>query len=116
MLFAFWLLSLFTSCQSEVLSTEQGLASYYADYFHNKNTANGEVYDTSFLTAAHLELPFGQRVRVVRVDNGKSTIVRINDRGPYNKNRIIDLSKAAAKELDMIKDGVVKVRIEVLRD
>ena len=95
---------------------EQGLASYYADYFHNKHTANGEVYDTNFLTAAHLELPFGQRVRVIREDNEKSIVVRINDRGPYNKKRIIDLSKAAAKELDMIKDGVIKVRVEVLRD
>lgn len=102
------------SCKNEVVSTAEGMASYYSDNFQDLKTASGEKYDTSLYTAAHLELPFGQEVRVIRKDNGKSVQVRINDRGPFNRTRIIDLSKAAARELEMLDEGVVEVTLEIL--
>lgn len=89
-------------------------ASFYSAEFHGKKTASGELFNKNALTAAHRSLPFGTRVRVTNPDNGKSTIVRINDRGPYIKGREIDLSLKAAQELDMLRDGVCEVRIEVL--
>lgn len=101
-------------CKDDVISRENGLASYYSDFFHSQRTASGEKYDTSLYTAAHLELPFGQEVRIIRKDNNKSVKVRINDRGPFNRRRIIDLSKAAAKELGMLDDGVIEVTLEIL--
>ncbi|NUP09913.1 MAG: septal ring lytic transglycosylase RlpA family protein [Polyangiaceae bacterium] len=94
---------------------EQGLATYYADSLSGNKTASGERYNPKELTAAHRTLPFGTVVQVTRKD-GRSVRVRINDRGPFGgKKRIIDLSKAAAKELDMLKDGVVSVTITVVR-
>ena len=96
----------------EVLS---GKASYYHDSLAGNLTANGETYRRRRLTAAHLTLPFCTIVRVVRVDTGATVIVRINDRGPYgNRGRILDLSRAAAEEIDMIKRGVVPIRAEIL--
>lgn len=92
-----------------------GLATYYGKEFNGKRTANGEKYDPHKLTAAHRTLPFGTKVRVTRLDNRKSVVVRINDRGPFVRGRIIDLSWAAAKELDMVSKGVVKVRIEIVK-
>jgi rare lipoprotein A len=93
-----------------------GFASYYADSLAGNHTANGEVYDPRRRTAASRDLPFGTVVRVVRRDNGRSVIVRINDRGPFaNRKRIIDLSRAAAEDLNMIDDGVVRIRAEVLQ-
>jgi rare lipoprotein A len=92
----------------------QGIASYYADEFHGRTTANGETYDMYALTAAHRTLPFNSRVRVTNLDNGKSVIVRINDRGPFKGERIIDLSLAAAKEVDMIPRGTANVTIDVI--
>jgi len=89
-----------------------GKASYYANGFHGKKTANGEKFDKKEFTAAHRTLPFGTIVRVTNLNNGKMVFVKINDRGPFIKNRIIDLSKAAAKKLDMVDNGVGKVRIE----
>jgi rare lipoprotein A len=89
-----------------------GKASYYANGFHGKKTANGEKFDKKDFTAAHRTLPFGTIVRVTNLNNGKMVFVKINDRGPYIKNRIIDLSRAAAKQLDMVDNGVGKVRIE----
>jgi rare lipoprotein A len=99
-----------------VLDESQGEASYYADKFAGKTTASGEVFDPNEMTAAHPELPFGTRVRVTRVggEREQAVTVRINDRGPYADNRIIDLSEAAAKRIGMIAEGVVEVRIEVL--
>jgi len=91
---------------------ETSNASYYAEEFHGKATANGEVYSMWQMTAAHRTLPFDTKVRVVNLDNGKSTIVRINDRGPFMKGRIIDLSKAAAAEIGMVKPGTAQVRLE----
>jgi rare lipoprotein A len=91
-----------------------GIASYYADEFHGRKTANGEVYDMHALTAAHRTLPFNTRVRVTSRDTGKSVVVRINDRGPFKDNRIIDLSLAAAKAIGMIGAGTAPVLLEIL--
>jgi rare lipoprotein A len=89
-----------------------GYASYYHDKFHGRRTANGEIYDKTALTAAHLKLPMGTRVKVTRLDNGREIVVRINDRGPYS-NYMIDLSRAAAAELGLV--GIKrKVSVEVV--
>jgi rare lipoprotein A len=101
---------LFTGCASQ----NQGLASYYADKYQGRKTANGEIFDTAKLTAAHKTLPFGTRVRVTNLDNGRSVDVRINDRGPYVAGRVIDLSPAAARKLDMLRAGVVRVKLDIL--
>jgi rare lipoprotein A len=93
---------------------QKGKASYYADKFEGRKTASGEVYHHFKSTAAHPTLPFGTRVKVTNLANNKSTIVRINDRGPFVKGRIIDLSKSAAKKLNYLKEGIAVVKIEVL--
>lgn len=93
---------------------ETGIASWYGPTFHGKKTANGEIFNTNNYTAAHNTLPFGSIVKVISLDNNKETVVRIIDRGPFAKNRIIDLSNAAADELDMIKTGTMKVKIVLL--
>jgi rare lipoprotein A len=87
-------------------------ASWYGPDFHGKLTANGEVYDQMALTAAHKSLKFGTLLKVTNPKNGRSVIVRINDRGPYIEGRDLDLSKGAAAELGMLKKGVVRVKIE----
>jgi len=93
----------------------QGAASYYADKFAGETTASGETFDPEAMTAAHPDLPFGTRVRVTRLDGPEASVtVRINDRGPYAGDRIIDLSEAAARQIGMIEEGVVDVRVEVL--
>jgi rare lipoprotein A len=94
---------------------QQGEASYYADAFHGRKTASGERFDMHEMTAAHRKLSFGTHVRVTNLDNGRAVIVRINDRGPYYGERVIDLSYGAARELDMVDAGVVPVDIEILR-
>lgn len=93
---------------------EEGNASWYGNPFHGRRASNGEVYDMYKLTAAHRTLPFETMVRVTNLNNGKSTTVRITDRGPFVNNRIIDLSLAAAREIESVGPGVVPVRIEVL--
>jgi rare lipoprotein A len=93
---------------------QKGIASWYGGKHHGGPTASGERFDKNALTAAHRTLKMGTRVKVTRKKNGRSVIVRINDRGPYSKGRIIDLSEAAARKLDMIKDGIAQVTIEVL--
>ena len=90
---------------------ESGKASYYADKFDGRKTANGEIFDQSKITAAHKTLPFGTSVTVKNLSNGKTVKVRINDRGPFVAGRIIDLSKKAAKKIDLINAGVAKVEI-----
>lgn len=92
-----------------------GDASWYGPGFHGRKTASGEVFDMHARTAAHRTLPFGTLVRVTRLDTGASTVVRINDRGPFKAGRVIDLSNGAARDIDMVRDGVVRVRIDVLR-
>ena len=94
--------------------SETGKASYYGQAHHGKRTASGERFDQHALTAAHRSLPFGTRVRVTNLDNGRQVVVRINDRGPYRRGRIIDLSRAAAAQLGMIEDGIAPVRLETL--
>lgn len=95
-------------------SRERGKASYYADSLAGNRTASGERYDPKALTAAHRTLPFGTIVRVIREDTGKVVYARINDRGPFIRGRIVDLSRAAARLLEMIRSGVVAVRLEVV--
>ena len=95
---------------------ETGLASYYASNLHGRSTASGEKYDENKLTAAHRTLPFGTRVRVTNQVNGKSVVVRVNDRGPFRRGRIIDVSKRAAEALGFVKQGVVRVSVVRLRD
>ncbi len=97
-------------------TVQTGMASWYGPGFHGKRTANGEVYDQYDLTAAHQTLPLGTRVAVTNLNNGQQVEVRINDRGPFVKDRAIDLSYAAARTLGMIAPGTVPVRIEVLGD
>lgn len=92
-----------------------GLASWYGHPFHGRITANGERYNMFELTAAHKSLPFGSMLRVHNLNNDKTIIVRVNDRGPYIGRRILDLSYTAAKNLDMVKDGVINVKIEVFK-
>jgi rare lipoprotein A len=94
--------------------SEDGIASWYGPDFHGKQTANGERYDMYAMTAAHKVLPFGTMVRVTSLENGKSVVVRINDRGPFVENRIIDLSKSAGEQLAMLEKGTMRVRIETL--
>jgi len=92
-----------------------GIASYYADKYNGMRTSNGEVYDMNGFTAANQDLPFGTIVRVINLENQKSVILRINDRGPLKKGRILDVSLEAAKRLEMIGKGSVKVRVEILK-
>ena len=94
--------------------TEEGNASWYGYPFNGHRASNGEIYDMYQLTAAHRTLPFGTMVRVTNLNNGKSTTVRITDRGPFVDNRIIDLSLAAAREIESVGPGVVPVRLEIL--
>ncbi len=93
---------------------EEGVASWYGPKFHGRRTASGEVFDMHRLTAAHPWLPFGTIVKVTNLENGLSVVVRINDRGPFVKGRIIDLSYAAAKKIRMLRRNA-RVRVEVLR-
>ena len=92
----------------------KGISSFYAEDFHGKLTANGEVYDMYGLTAAHKTMPLNTICRVTNLENNKSLILRINDRGPYIKGRILDCSYGAAKKLDFINQGTTKVKIEVI--
>ena len=91
-----------------------GISSFYAEDFHGKLTANGEVYDMYGLTAAHKTLPLNTVARVTNLENGKSLILRINDRGPYIQGRMLDCSYGAAKKLDFIKQGKTKVQVDVI--
>ncbi|MFB9052383.1 septal ring lytic transglycosylase RlpA family protein [Formosa undariae] len=93
-----------------------GTASYYSNTFEGENTASGEKYNKNHLTAAHPTLPFDTLVIVTNLVNGESVVVRVNDRGPYTKSRIIDVSEAAAKKLDLLNQGLAEVKLEVLDD
>ncbi|MBM0416626.1 septal ring lytic transglycosylase RlpA family protein [Aeromonas veronii] len=94
--------------------SETGYASYYADRYHGKKTASGELYRNNLNSAAHMELPFGSMVRVTNLANGKSVVVKVNDRGAFKSGRIIDLSKSAFGSIANIREGVIKVKVEVL--
>jgi len=94
---------------------ETGLASWYGGPYHNRRGSNGEIYNMHAMTAAHRTLPLGSIVRVTNVKTGSSAMVRITDRGPFIEGRVLDLSQAAAKKIDLLQAGVAMVRIEVLR-
>lgn len=111
-LFFTWKVVLF----AQTNSSEEGLASYYADKFHGRRTASGDRYHKNKLTAAHRTLPFNTIVKVTNLSNDSSVIVTINDRGPYAKGKVIDLSYYAAKELNFVRKGITKVKIEILAD
>ncbi|OLY92383.1 rare lipoprotein A [Cnuella takakiae] len=98
-----------SSCAQPLV--EQGAASYYADKFNGRKTASGAIFRNRKKTAAHKTLPFGTRVKVTNLKNGRSVKVRINDRGPFVKGRIIDLSKKSARKIGMLRDGVSEVRL-----
>ncbi|MFW5659726.1 MAG: septal ring lytic transglycosylase RlpA family protein, partial [Bacteroidota bacterium] len=102
------------SLSAQVGFVQKGEASYYASQFHGRPTASGERYNKNMMTASHKKLPFGTKVKVTNLANSKSVVVRINDRGPYVPRRIIDVSLAAATELDMLRAGVAPVKIEVI--
>jgi rare lipoprotein A len=95
-------------------SAQTGKASWYGKPYHGRTTASGERYNMHAQTAAHKTLPFGTKVRVTNLENGKDTVVRINDRGPFVKGRIIDLSYSAANQIKMVQSGVVSVKVEIL--
>jgi len=97
-----------------VISQQQGMASWYGPGFHGRRSASGERFNQNAMTAAHRTLPFGTRVRVTNLNNGRSVTVRINDRGPFIRGRIIDLSIGAARKINMVNSGVAPVRVEVL--
>ncbi|GAB4335425.1 MAG: hypothetical protein OHK0038_13120 [Flammeovirgaceae bacterium] len=99
----------------EVGYSQTGKASYYANQFHGKKTASGEKYDMYAMTAAHPFIPFNSIIKVTNIKNGKWVTLRVNDRGPFSRKRIVDVSKAAALMLDMVKDGTVEVKLEVMR-
>jgi rare lipoprotein A len=108
------LTSIKSPAQNEVTPAQTGTASYYARRFHGRRTASGEYYDERDLTAAHRGLPFGTLVRVTHLANDRQVVVRVNDRGPYTRGRILDLSRRAARELGFVGTGTAKVRLEVL--
>ncbi|SHM43855.1 rare lipoprotein A [Cyclobacterium lianum] len=97
-----------------LLIIQEGIASYYGSRFHKRMTANGEIFDMWEFTAAHKHLPFGTLIKVTNKNNGYQAIVRINDRLPKSSRRIIDLSKGVAEHLDMVRDGIVPVSLELL--
>lgn len=111
--------------QPENVSTEEpqnlvhfqtGTASFYGEKWNGRKTSNGEIFDTYKLTAAHKTLPFGTLVKVTNEKNGKSVVVRINDRGPFIKGRIIDLSKAAFEAIESVSKGITKVKLEIVKE
>lgn len=102
------------SAKNNAPFVQEGTASWYGGKFHGRKTASGERFNTYALTAAHRTLPMNTRLRVTNLSNGKSVVVRVNDRGPYVGKRVIDLSYSAANELGFVKRGVTKVRLERL--
>ncbi len=114
------LLSLLAGCATGVIDPhgydETGNASYYGARHHGNRTASGERFDQHGLTAAHRRLPFGTKVRVTNLNNDKTVIVRINDRGPHTRGRLIDLSREAAERLGMLRSGTAPVRVQSLVD
>jgi rare lipoprotein A len=100
---------------AKLTTPETGIASFYGQKYHGRQTANGESFNMNDLTAAHPRLAFGTRVKVTHLANNLSVTVRINDRGPFVKGRVIDLSQAAASELQMIQTGLAEVKIEVIK-
>ncbi|GEO05622.1 hypothetical protein AAE02nite_32860 [Adhaeribacter aerolatus] len=114
-LFLGLILLVMASCTGSRAFTQTGNASFYSNKFQGKKMANGQPYRKRKLTAAHNTLPFGTKVKVKNQENGRTVKVKITDRGPHSRNRILDLSLAAARRLDMVQSGVVPVTIKVIR-
>ncbi|MBN2695565.1 septal ring lytic transglycosylase RlpA family protein [bacterium] len=121
--FIFFITFLFISCQTGGVKNRNseknsiyGKASWYGEKFHGKKTASGEIYSINKNTAAHKTLPFGVILKVTNLKNNKSVVVKVNDRGPYVRNRVIDLSKSAFKKISSLNSGVIDVKIEILDD
>ncbi len=112
------LFSLLAGCASGIINPngydETGTASYYGAKHHGNKTASGEPFNQNALTAAHRQLPFGTQVKVTNLDNDKSVVVRINDRGPHTRGRLIDLSRKAAEQLGMLGSGTARVRVQAM--
>jgi rare lipoprotein A len=104
-----------TAKPSKLIQVVQGAASWYGPGFYGRTTASGERFQKGTLTAAHRTLPFGTRVRVTNLSNGRSVVVRINDRGPFKYHRVIDLAHGAASQLKMMQAGEVPVKLEILK-
>ncbi|KEO73439.1 septal ring lytic transglycosylase RlpA family protein [Anditalea andensis] len=100
--------------QDTLLTIQKGTASFYGKLFHKKKTASGETFDMNEMTAAHKHLPFGTRIKVTNLTNGKQVIVKVNDRLPPSSSRVIDLSRGAARQLEMIGDGLAPVKLDAL--
>jgi rare lipoprotein A len=117
------MLTLFAGCSSRhsanradwVGYTEKGQATYYADKHQNRRTASGDVFRQDQRTAAHRDMPFGTKVRVTNLSNGRSVVVLVNDRGPFVRGRIMDLSKSAFRSISSLSAGIIDVKIEVIR-
>ncbi len=108
-----------TQTETQLTEVKKGqiynfVCSYYGEKFHGRQTANGEIFDMYKLSCAHKSLPFGTQLKVINEDNGKSVVVRVNDRGPFIEGRDLDLSYAAAQEIGLIAHGVKEMRVEVL--
>ena len=110
------LLNVFVKVQAQVGEKFYGRASYYADKFHGRTTSSGEVYDRAEYTAAHRDLPFNTIVEVINTSNNRTAVVKINDRGPFAYNRMIDLSFVAAKDLELLGPGEAEVQMRILSD
>ncbi|RMT66532.1 hypothetical protein ALP29_03243 [Pseudomonas syringae pv. avii] len=112
--------SLLAGCASGLIDPngydETGTASYYGAKHHGKKTASGEPFNQNALTAAHRRLPFGTQVKVTNLDNNRSVVVRITDRGPHTRGRLIDLSRKAAEQLRMLRSGTARVRVQALNN
>jgi len=108
------MLTLRVAAQDEIGFKQTGIASYYGHKFHGKKTSSGEVFNMWAMTAAHKSIPLNAKVRVTNLLNGKSVVVRINDHGPHARGRIIDLSRAAAERLGIVRDGSAKVELRIV--
>ncbi len=113
-LFTLIFLAIAALLSSFAVNTEYGKAGYYADSLHGRKTASGEPYNKNDLTCAHKSLPFGTKVRITRIDNKKSVVVRVNDRGPFVEGYVTDISRLAAELIGLIKDGVTRVQLDVV--
>ena len=110
---AIFMFGIVGSAGTTAAQTEQGVANFYGDQFQGKKTASGEVFDKNGLTAAHKKLPFGTKVKVTNVDNGKSVVVTVTDRMAASSPAVIDVTRRAAEELDFVKTGKAKVKVDV---
>lgn len=115
-LLAFGVLALVLPFGLAQAGIQEGTVSWYGDHFHHRSTASGDTFNANALTMAHPTLPFGTRVKVTNLGNGRSVVVTVNDRGPFIGHRIANLSRAAAQALGMMRDGIARASIQILGD